>query len=234
MLAPPFGAGLGLLAFAAGLFAHGLWVAASAFVVVSVAWWWYFARRKASAAVLPLAAPVLGVARIPYAMPLLAGFALPVVPAAAAGLVGGALSLLASAASASSAPYSAVSPVLFADPQRAFLVASGVREAFANPASWVALAGWPVAGAIMSLGSRRASRLFAAIGAVLGAAALYGAHVLARMVGTLTGPPAAWDGRGFLVSLGGSLILVLLVTALGAPVRAEEEDLVHAAYEPDE
>jgi hypothetical protein len=237
-LAPSLGTGLGLIAFAIGLFAQQLWVLGVLFVVGAVAWWWFVARRNADAAVLPLAAPVLGIAYVPYLAPLLAGFTLPALPAMAAGLAGGVLQLLASSASAQGVPYTVVDPRLLADPASGLLVATNVRAAFTDPAAWVALLGWPIAALLMSLLCRRATRLAAFAGATLAAGALVGAAMLARVTAAALGEPAsvvfAWSGQAFAVSLGGSLILVVLVIVLGAPVRAEEEDLVHASYEGTE
>ena len=237
-LAPSLGTGLGLLAFAVGLFAQQLWPLASLFAVGAALWWWFVARRSGGAAVTPLAAPVLGLARVPYLAPLLAGFVLPPLGAAAAAFVGGVLQLLASSASAQSAPFSAVTPRLLGDPRSSLLVAAGVRAAFLDPAAWVALLGWPVAALLMSLLSRRATRFSALFGAALAGCALTGAAFLARLTASAlharAQTAAAWTGTGFAVSLAGSLILIVLVIALGAPVRAEEEDLVRASYENDE
>lgn len=234
LLAPSLGTGLGLIAFAAGLFARQLWILGVLFTIGAVVWWWFVARRSAGAAIVPLAAPVLGVAHVPFLTPLLAGFMLPPLPAAAAGLAGGVLQLLASSASAQSLPFSAVSPALLANPAAGVAVAPNVSAAFLDPAAWVALLGWPVAALLMSVLSRRATRLSAFIGAALGGGALVGAGVLARLAASGMHAPAAtangWTGTGFAVSLSGSLILVMLVIALGAPVRAEEEDLVHTSH----
>jgi hypothetical protein len=209
-------------------------VLAVLFAIGAAVWWWFVARRSAGAAIVPLAAPVLGVAHVPFLTPLLAGFMLPPLPAAAAGLAGGVLQLLASSASAQSLPFSAVSPALLANPTAGVAVAPNVSAAFLDPAAWVALLGWPVAALLMSVLSRRATRVSAFIGAVLGGAALVGAGVLARLAASGMHAPAAvakdWTGTGFAVSLSGSLILVMLVIALGAPVRAEEEDLVHTSH----
>jgi eukaryotic-like serine/threonine-protein kinase len=237
-LAPSLGTGLGLIAFAVGLFALRLWLLGALFALGAVAWWWFMARRSAGASVLPLSAPVLGVAHVPYLMPLLAGFSLPPFSAAAAGLVGGVLQLLASAASAQGAPYVVVAPQLLVDPGKGLLVAASVQAAFLDPAAWIALLGWPVAALAMSVFARRATRFSAVLGTVVGGGVLVGANVLARMATVaLDGPGAgadAWTGTAFAASLAGSLILMVLVIALGAPVRAEEEDLVHAAYEGDD
>ncbi len=224
-LAPSLGTGLGLLAFAIGLFAQRLWLLASCFAIASALWWWFAARRSAGAAVLPLSAPVLAVARVPYAMPLLAGFALPPLTAAAAGFLGGALALLASASSGGVAPYSAVNPALFLDPAAGVAASGAVRAAFAAPAAWVALLGWAIAAAAMSWLSKRASRGWAIAGALLGAAIVYSAHSAARQLSFVLGHEVAWDGTSFLLSLGASLLLVVVVIALGAPVRAEEESV---------
>jgi hypothetical protein len=167
----------------------------------------------------------LAAARVPYAMPLLAGFVLPPLQAAAAALVGGTLALLASSASGTTAPYIAVDPLLFTDPQRVVLTGDFVRAAFTQPATWITLAGWPLSAFVMSLLARRASRIAALIGAVLGGAVIYGAHALAQWAAGGRGDAAVWTGQAFLVSLAGSLILVGLVAALGAPLRAEEESV---------
>lgn len=236
-LAPALGTGLGLIAFAIGLFAQKLWVLGSVLSVTAVLWWWFVARRSSGASVVPLSAPVLGVARLSLATPLLAGFALSPLRAAAAGLVGGALSMLASSASFAAAPYLVVDPRIFTDPARAALVAANVRGAFTDPAAYVTLLGWPVAAFVMSLLARRASRVFAVLGVAAGGGVLYGAYVLAELVsvrlgntdpsgvGTLTGVHGTWTGTAMLVPLGASLILVALVALLGAPVRPEEEEL---------
>lgn len=233
-LAPSLGTGLGLIAFSAGLFAHGLWLLASAFTLGAVAWWWLVARRNAGAAVLPLAAPVLAVARMPFAMPLLAGFVLPPLEASAAGLVGGALTLLASAASGTPAPYASVDPLLFADPTRALAAGAHVSAAFASPSTWIALLGWPLAALVMSLFARRATRLSAVIGALLGTVALYGSYTLAERAKQFFPQPTQWIGSAFIISLAASLILVLLVAALGAPLRAEEDVPRFRSYEYDD
>jgi hypothetical protein len=235
-LAPSLGTGLGLVAFAVGLFARKLWVLGSVFSALAITWWWFAARRHPGAAVLPLAAPLLGMARVPFVMPLLAGFTLPALPAAAAGFVGGLLQTLASSASGQPVPYAAVAPALLADPGRALHGAAGIQAAFLDPAAWVALLGWPLAAVIMSLLCRRATRLSALLGAVLGSGVLVGMHLLARMAADFvhTGPAGDWTGSAFAVSMGGSLILVVLVAVLGAPVRAEEESLMHPAWQAAE
>ena len=236
-LAPPLGTGLGLIAFAVGLLALRLWLLATVFIVGALAWWWFFARRSSGAAVLPLAAPPLAAARVPYLMPLLAGFALPPATAAAAGVGGGALAFLAASASGLGAPFGIVDPRLLASPQHALAHAAAVSAAFASVSTWIALVGWGVAAAVMSLFSRRASRLGAVFGGLAGALVLAAFYALARLAGGAWGArgvAAGWTATPFRVSLAVSLILVLLVAALGAPVRAEDEDLARPLREDGE
>lgn len=226
LLAPSLGVGLGLACLVAGLVARGVPVAGMALGILGAAWWWIFARRSPGAAVLPLAGPVLSAGYLGLAQPLLAGFALRPVAAAVTGLVGGVLSMLASAASLESVPYLRVSPPLALDVWHVELAGASLRSLATSPASYVALLGWPLAGAVMSLACSRATRSSAVLGAIGGAAALAGAYLLADTVATILGvhPPGAhWGGTPMGVAAGASLILVLLVTALGPPKRPEED-----------
>ena len=228
-LAPALGTGLGLIAFAIGLFMSRAWILASVFSGVVLLWWWFVGRKSAGASVLALSAPVLGVIRVPLAAPLLAGFSLAPAQAAAAGLVGGALTILGSAASFSGPPYTAIDPRVFIDMTSAQLVGASVQAAFSNPATYFALAGWPVAAFVMSLFCRRASRISALFGALLGTGILFAAYISAREFSTAWGTvDLEWNSATFLVSLAASLTMVAAVTALGAPVRPEDENLSQA------
>jgi hypothetical protein len=93
-----------------------------------------------------------------------------------------------------------------------------------SPAAYVALLGWPAAAVVMSLACARATRLGAALGAIAGTATLAGFYALAEWLSSILGSPGQWVGNDLAIALGGSLILVLLVTALGAPIRAEEDE----------
>jgi eukaryotic-like serine/threonine-protein kinase len=241
-LAPSLGVGLGLVAFSVGLFARQLWLFGILFAAAAGAWWWFAARRHAGLAVLPLAAPVLGMAQVPFLMPLLAGFVLPPLPAAAAAAAGALLQLFASAASGDAGPYASVALEVLSDPTRIPRAGHAVQAALLSPAAWVAFLGWPVAAFLMSVLCRRATRAAAFAGAVFGGAALVGANTLAGMTARAVHSgtaPANWTSTEFVASLGGSLILMAAVIALGAPTRAEEEDLAgdaghgHAGHEHD-
>lgn len=234
-LSPQLGVGLGLGCMIAGLAAAGAPLAAAGLAVGGGAWWWLVARRSAGAAVLPLGAPVLGAVRLPFAQAMLAGFALRPLPAAVTALLGGALAMLASATTLHTVPYTAVAPWLAVEVWQAGLSGNSVSELVRSPAAWVALAGWPTAAALMSLACSRATRLGAALGAVGGSAVLAGAHLLATRVAQATGSvtPEAWSGRVATLGVTGSLILMLLVVALGAPRRPEEEPVRRRATTED-
>jgi len=222
-LAPSLGAGLGLAAFAIGMFVRGNWLLGLVLSFAGVLWWWFAARRSSVAAVIPLASPALGVAHLAPAAPLLAGFTLPVYEAAAAGLVGGLLSVLASAASFIAPPYASVDPNVFVDLGRAPLVAAALSSAFLNPSTYIMLMGWLASAAIMSWFSARATRLSAMIGALIASAVFAGAYIVADLASVALGNGSVWVSTGLAVSAVASLTMVLLVAALGAPVRPEQD-----------
>jgi len=224
LFAPSLGMALGLGCLIAGVFASGAWLVGIGLLLVGVAWWWFLARRSPGAAVLPLAAPVLSVTRVGLAQPLLAGFSLRPMAAAATALLGGVLAALASAVSAKGAPYLEVWAPYVADVWRVELASASIRALVTSPAAYVALLGWPLAAIVMSLACARATRLGAVIGAIAGAAVLGGFYYLAGLAANALDTPGQWAGNSLAVSLGASLILMLLVTALGAPIRAEEDE----------
>lgn len=221
--APSLGVGLGLACFAVGLAAAGAWLSAALVALAGGAWWWFVARRSPGAAVLPLAGPVLAVTRVPFVAPLACGFSLPAGAAATTAAVAGAITMLASALSGQTVPFSIADPRALADVWAAGLSHANLTALLTDPSALVALAGWPAAAVAASLGARRATRGGAALGATVGSVVLGAAYALAGEVSALLGSPTPWFSPTFLVSLGGSLILMLLVSALGAPVRAEEE-----------
>lgn len=225
-LAPGLGIGLGLACFLAGFAARGAWLLAVVTAVLGGAWWWAVARHRHGAAVLPLSGPVLATMRVPFVEPLVAGFVLPPVAAAATGLAGGTLVMLASALSAEGPPYLVASPAdVFGVWQRSDLAASAVATLVRSPSAYIALLGWPVAAALMSLACRRASRLGAVAGTIGGSAVLGTAYYAAQFLAELTegADAATWTGETLAVALGSTLAVMLLVIALGPPVRAEEE-----------
>lgn len=232
-LAPSLGVLLGVGCLVAGIGLGGAPLVAALTAVVAAAWWWFSARREPGAAVLPLAAPVFSAARVGFVQPLLAGFALTPGPAAATALAGGTLAMLASAVSAQGAPYLWVWLPDATAVGHYELATTSVRALVTAPGTYIALAGWPTAAALMSWLCGRATRPAALIGAVGGAAVLGGAYLLAleatRALGGLV-----WATTPLAVSLGASLILVLLVVALGPPVRAEADEEPRHHFTPDD
>jgi hypothetical protein len=225
LLAPSLGVLLGIGCLVAGLITSGAVVVASAVVLGTGVWWWFVARRDPGAAVLPLAAPVLAAGFAGTAQPLIAGFALRR-PASAAvtGLFGGVLAVSASALSAQSAPYLWVWLPDAASPERYDLAMNSLRVLWTSWPVYLALLGWPAAAALMSWACRRATRPSAALGAVGGGAVLAFAYLLADEAGQRLGIEQRWMSPQAGGALLGSLILVLLVVALGPPLRAEEDE----------
>lgn len=223
-LAPPLGVGLGLACLIAGVFVSGAWAVGVIAVVVVLSWWWLLGRRSAGAAVLPLAAPVLSVIRMGLAQPLLAGFALTPAEAAGTGLLGGILAALASAMSLGAAPFLDVRAAAMLDPWSADLALANIRALVLTPAAYVALAGWPLAAAVMSFFCRKGTRLGALAGTVAGTAVLGGAYLLADLVATGDVSARQWAGNGLAIGLSASLILILIVATLGPPIRAEDDE----------
>lgn len=222
-LAPGLGIGLGMGCLAVGMFAAGVWPVGVALLVVGGSWWWFAARHDTGAAVLPLAAPTLGVARLGLLQPLLAGFALAPLLAAVTALLGAALTMLASAASAQGPPYLAVWPGYALDVWNAELAGSSVRMLVASPAAYVALLSWPAAAAAMSALCARATRTGAALGTLAAAALLGGGYLLAGRVAALTSTPTGWTGEPLAIALGAAFGVMVLVVSLGPPLRPEEE-----------
>ncbi len=237
-LAPSLGVGLGLCCLVAGLAATGSWPAAVALATGGGLWWWWLARRSPGSAVLPLAAPALASARLGLAQPLLAGFALPPLHAAASALMGGALAFLASAATLGSPPHLWVSPRLAVAPWDTAVTSVAVRQLLTTPSAYVALLAWPAAAAVMSVACSKATRFGAALGAVLGGTVLGGGYVLADELAMRFDPSSAlavhWVNPSLAWSMGGSLILVLAAIALGPPLRPEENGIEPDPYFEDE
>lgn len=221
LLAPELGAAVGLIAFAAGLAAVDAYVLGGLFVVLATAYWWLVGRRNAAAAIVPLAAPLLGIGQLALATPFLAGFLLSPVAAAAASLAGGTLALMAWAISGGVRQYLSVDWRLFAAPLEQSASGAALRALWTSPATWALLASWALAAAAMSLLCRRASRPAAFAGAALGAAIVWAGSAVGAWA---LGQPDPWTASLYTAQqLTGSLILVVLVVAAGPPVRPEEE-----------
>ncbi|MBE0417531.1 MAG: serine/threonine protein kinase, partial [Coriobacteriia bacterium] len=222
VFAPGLGLGIATALLMAGIARQGMVLAAALLFVIATATWWVFGRRGA-AWLAVLSGPALGVARISPAAPLLAGFVLPPLPAAALSALGALFTMGASAASGAAAPFTDVGWILLADPWATATGAPAAGELVASPAPLMVLLGWSIAGAVMSLCCRSASRLMALLGIALGTAALTGGYLLADAVATEVNTSVTWLGQPLLLSVVASSILMVLVVAAGPPTRAEEE-----------
>jgi hypothetical protein len=185
---------------------------------------------------VPFAAPLLAVVQLTFVAPLLAGFILPPIAAAAAGLASGVLTLLAAVYSSPEVPFLHVDPRMLVGITQPLGNSPDLGGVLAQPATWIALAAWPLAAAGMSLLARRGTRVGALLGTAAGGAILWAGYRLAQYVAAAqdTGPGVPtrmqWTGSGFTVPFVASLILVVLVSLLGPPLRGEEE---HSHFRPE-
>lgn len=235
-LAPALGIALGVVLFSAGLAAQGAYVLATLLFVAAALDWWFLGRRNAAAALFPFGAPLLAASRFSLATPFLAGFALPPLQAALTAFAGGALATVAWAASPTVLSFGNADWRLIADPlaaltaqgETASAIGARLHVVWTTPFAYVVLLTWAVAAAAMSVACRRASRPAAFLGTAIAAGILWGGYVLAGSIAALGGPSVAllsWETLRdpFARQMTASLILVVLVTAAGPPVRPEEE-----------
>lgn len=222
LLAPSLGAAMGLIAFVIGLAVAGLYALAAAFGFAGALIWW-FAGRRGAALSGTLLIPVLGIARLAPAGPLLIGYEVPMLRATLLGAYAGGLTMLASAVSGGRAPYLDVGWRLFFDPLSTRVTAGGLRELLSTPAPLAVIAAWAAAAAVMSVACHRASRAAAVVGATLALLGMYGGYAVADAISASLDVSATWSGEALLPHLAASSILMVLVIAAGPPVRAEEE-----------
>jgi hypothetical protein len=199
--APAIGLAAALVVLAAGAFAVSLPAGAAVAAVVAL-WWAAVGRTHPAAAAVPVFAPLAAIARLPFAVPVLAGFFLEGLwPAAAAGAgAGGAM------VAVSALPGTATS-----------LAAASLGARFTGAwylQSALLVVGFAAAAVLSSLGARRATRLGAAAGALVGLAAIAVAQV-PWLTGGSQPTPAT------LLQLLLASILVGVVIALGPPVRSD-------------
>lgn len=221
-LAPGLGLGFATLLLGAGIARQGALLTALIFLIVCAALWWLFGKRGA-AWVAPYAGPILGLGGLAPSAPLLAGFVMPPLPAAALSALGALLTMGASVASGATAPFVRVLPDLFADPWAAAGGSFAFQQLTASAAPVAVIAGWAGAAALMSLCSRSASRLMALLGVALGTLTLSGGYLLASLLADAVNASVTWTGMPLILSVGGSFILMVVVVAAGPPTRPEEE-----------
>lgn len=220
-VAPKLGSLLGLIGLLFGLFALEAYLAAGILLVLSLAWWWLSGRTSDGESTLLLSVPLLALARIAPLQPLIAGFTLPWRRAAISALAGGVLAAFVSSATNGGAfvwsglklQHATATQFL---PQR-------LAEMLIDPYTYAVIVAWVVSAIVMSMFCSRGSRALAALGSIVGSAVLFaGYSVAGRFVDIAT--QTWWPPAGVIVATSISLILMLIVSFLGAPLRSEDND----------
>lgn len=217
VLAPGLGLALGLLAFIAGLWGAVSWIAGLAFGVPAVALWIFRGRLGGGESFAPFAAPTLAIARCSLATPLVLGFMFEPLPAAAGGALSAVAVMIASAASGRGEPFLQVSWAFFTKPMEMLSVSAGTFGSLVGIGQLAVVLSWALAAALCSFSCRRATRVSAIVGALLGGAVLsLGYSLWAALPGTAIALPS------FAPEIAAGIMLVIVVVALGAPTRPEE------------
>lgn len=216
-LAPGLGAALGFGLFAAGATVALGWVTGLVIGVVLAAFWAARGRLGRADAFAPVIGPVFGAVHAAPAMPLLLGFAYP--PLIAAFTSGITALAVAAAAVVSGAwpPLLSVCQHYLSDPLQPAPVSADPVSRLLTFGTGVMILAWMLAGALASFGCRRATRAGALAGVLAGGAALLGGYVAWSRLGGQFGP------EGYALDLTLGVGLALVVIALGAPTRPEEE-----------
>ena len=211
LAAPALGLAVGLVALAAGAFAYSP-LAGLAITVAAAGWWLAVGRRWPGAGAFPALAPLLAMFGLAPALPLLAGFFLEDVWAAAAAGAGAGLV-------ATLVPASALASALVPRTALAAAIAASLPSTPMGVAdTLLVVAASGLAAALAALGARRGTRLGAAIGALGGLAVMIGA----------TGPwLTARPGASMADLLPFALALILegVVIAAGPPARERQDSL---------
>ncbi|MBI5231661.1 MAG: serine/threonine protein kinase [Coriobacteriales bacterium] len=229
VLAPPLGIGLGALALALGMITAGAWLPGIVLAIVGIAYWWFFARRSWAASVVPFSAPMLSLAWLGPAAPLIAGFALAPVAAALSGFLSAwSVSIVgALTAEGIGKTVATIVPLAGATPTGGYtarLIGASVADVAVVPSTWLLAVVWALAAAVASWPARNATRVGGIVGIALGGAVLAGGTLLVGLAqGLPHAPSTLW--LPLVGPLALSLILMFAVAMLGAPVRPEPDEL---------
>jgi hypothetical protein len=216
-LAPGLGAALGFGLFAVGAGIALGWATGLVVALVLGAFWAARGRAGRTDAFAPVIGPMLGLAHAAPAAPLLLGF---VYPPLAAALTSGVTALTVMAAAVVSGAYAPLLSVcvhFVSDPLQPAPAAADAVSRLLTPGTGIVVLAWMLAGALTSLGCRRATRAGAFAGVLAGSAALLGGYAAWSWLAGSFGPEA------FALDLTVSVGIALVVVALGAPTRPEEE-----------
>ncbi len=218
-LAPGLGLALGYGAFVAGAVRALGWLAALPLGIVLAAFWAARGRTGEGDGLAPVFGPALGIARAATAMPLLLGFVFPPLTAACAAGVSAIATMAASAMSSAEAPLLSVGWRFAVAPFVAQSAPTGPLERILQPGTGVAVLGWMLAAAICSLGCRRGTRSGAFVGVLAGGAVLVATYAAWSWLSGASGFGPEAFGLDLTIGIG----IGIIVTALGAPTRPEEE-----------
>ncbi|MGN0038361.1 MAG: serine/threonine-protein kinase [Coriobacteriales bacterium] len=192
------------------------WLGA-ALVALAALWWGLAGRERTAASNAALAASPLGLAWATPLGPLLAGFTLRPLPAAATALVqGGVVLALSGTTGETSLLHCGLAFASVNAP--APLTLQGM---LADPATWVTWASWILVAVLVSALCSTESRVLSIFGIVAGCALLFAAQVLAANLatGAWAAPAAPWC-----VSIGVCGFAALVLGFAGAPYRYKEEE----------
>lgn len=214
VLAPGLGFALGVLAFTAGLVSGaGVWWAAL-FAVPALAYWAWRGRHGGGDALVPLLAPVAGIARVSAATPFVAGFVFEPVTALVSATLAGIAVMTVSAATGATPPFLDVDWRILVDPWSARVLAANIR-AVLSAGPLLAAVGWGVAAAVTSAFCRRGTRFAAGVGT------LAGFGIMALAYGTWYTVGGGLSLFTLLAHGGAALVAMTLVISLGPPARGE-------------
>jgi len=214
LVAPGLGAALGLACLCAGVLYLDL-VTGLVTGALAIAFWLSVGRHGRGETWLSLAAPVLGIGPFGLTPTLIAGYAFTPVRAAIAGGLAAASIMATSAASGVGPPFLDVVPVVLASP---LSEGSSVgMEALLSIGPLLAIVTSALAAWVVSLAAGRGSRPFAALGMLVGLGmSTAGAWATIAVNGSIT------ESTVLLNHVAGSLILMVVVIAVGPPTHSEE------------
>lgn len=217
LLAPGLGLAMGLsgVVVATGLSLG--WAVAAPVSLALALYWWFLGREGRGHATVPVVAPVLAWAWAGMAGPMLIGFSLTPLMAAASSALTATAILVASFGSASPPPYLSVHAAYLVDPWSVSLAVGNPLTVLLQPGAWVVVASWAAAGAAMSALSAGATRA----GAFGGIAAALALQLTGYLAWSTFDPSFAMTDPDILWQAMGSLILMSLVVAAGPPARGE-------------
>ena len=211
---PHLGLLLALVALGAGALLRGAWAAGSLIIALAFIWWLAAGRRNRGQVALVAVAPLMGLAHMGSALPLLAGFFRRPGQAVTATLAGGLLDCYLAVLCGSESLYF-IGPA----PQPLGASALALTRMVSAPRTWIVLAAWTLAALACAALCNRGTRA----GALLGIAAGTGIIVFLQLCAQRVTAGGTWSLLQALpaVSILVSFILLGTIGILGSPPRAD-------------